>query len=245
MWGWQGPLSPSSLYKLHVWFLPLFSPQHFTADGEQQASYKAAFPGEAKRHHLSLAPAAGHQQAGSQASDCSFNTCHTQHGTHERHNPLPAAFPSDPPVWLLSWPHTNNAKQLETPSEGTCPLVYVSVAHHNPTTACYAGDLLKATCTTYQRCFIRATNAPGELRGATAGRGINAQKCCDHLPQRAEQLRLAQVLTLSAWDRKGKGHTDKSPRPCQCPNCGQEHNRDSDGIASKTSVYLLVLCTQD
>lgn len=77
-------------------FLPLFPTLPSTADGEQQALYKATFPGAAERHNLSLVQAVGHQEAGSQAPDCSFNMCHAQYSINGKYNPFPCSLPFRP-----------------------------------------------------------------------------------------------------------------------------------------------------
>lgn len=72
MRGWQGPLSPSFLCRLHMQFLAAFPTPLQT---EQQTLYKATLPGGAETHNLFFIQAVSLQEAGSQASDYSFNVC--------------------------------------------------------------------------------------------------------------------------------------------------------------------------
>lgn len=179
MWGWQGTLSPSFLYRLHVQFLPLFPTLLSTADGKQQALYKATFPGGAERHNLPLVQAVGHQEAGSQASDYSFNVCHAQYSINGKYNPLPAALqpslltyqPDSSPVITSTMQSDQRHRSYTARLEGIHLLTSEAVQHTaTPPPLCYPGDLLKRPSTqlVFQRRFIRATNAPAQLRGALA-----------------------------------------------------------------------------
>lgn len=179
MWGWQGPLSPSFLYRLHVQLLPPFPTLLSTADGEQQALYKATFPGGAERRDLSSVQAVGHQEAGSQASDCSSDVCHAQYSSNGTYNSLPAAFPSNPPAWLLSCPHINT-KPPETQRHVWKEFAYLLMwqcsmlqpLHH----FARLENLWPSARRVSRRCFIRATNAPAQPSGALAVQPSHSQK---------------------------------------------------------------------
>lgn len=97
MWGWQGPLSPSFLYRLHMQLLPAFPTLHST-----QSSKPCTEPPflEKQTHHLFFIEAVGLQEPSAlmcacttqcqweiQPFTCRFPSCpHTNHAKAPEHN---------------------------------------------------------------------------------------------------------------------------------------------------------------
>ena len=166
---------------------------------------------------MSLVQAAGHREAVSQASDCSFNVCHAQYSINGKYNPLPAA---QQPSLLTHRPDSSSVLTSQSDQrhrsytarlEGICLLAYMTVRHTaTPPPLCYSGDLLKAIRTTYLlKVFHQSNKRPSTaercpccLSKPQLEEAFDTQKHYSYLPQtadedEAEQPCMAQALTLS------------------------------------------------
>lgn len=191
---------------MHVRLLPLFPTQHFTADGEQQALYKATFLRGLERCNLSLGQAVGYQKAGSQAWDCSFNVCHAQRSINRKHNPaaqqplLLTHQPDSSPVLTPTMQSGQRQQSYMPHLEGICLPAYATAWHSTTSPSlCYAGGLLKAISAMCfsQSCFIRA-----QLRGVLAVWPGHRQRRCltqkDHSRSKIGPSRTGSLNALTA-----------------------------------------------
>lgn len=239
--------------------LPPFPTLLSTADGEQQALYKATFPGGAERCDLSSVQAVGHREAGSQGQTAApmcatHNTVPMGHTTLYLQLFLPTHQPDSSPVLTSAQNHQRDRGTFGRNSP-TCLLD--SAARCNPSTTLqgwriygHLHDVSREGVSSEQQTPQHSQAVRLLFSQATARRGIRHNNATATSPRELMKPKLQSRAwpRLSRWLRyfhPGKGFTDASLRLCQCPDPGQHGNLDSDDIASKNSLYLFMLCAKD